>query len=185
MTDEKIIELYYCRDEQAIHMSVAQYGAYCRSVAARILPNAEDVEEAVADTWISAWNTMPPQRPKCLRLYLGKIARNHALSLWRKNNAYRRGGGETALALEELGQVAGGDTPEQVVDIRELGKAIEAFLQTEPPRRRGVFLRRYFYMEDAETIAARYGIRESNLRMMLSRTRQKLKKYLEQEGYIQ
>lgn len=184
MTDEKIIALYECRDEQAIPASIEQYGTYCHAIAGRILKDPGDIEEVLADTWLAAWNSIPPQRPRYLRLFLGKITRNKALSLWRKNQAYHRGGGEPAIALEELGQIAGGHTPEQVVDTQQLGAAIGRFLQTEPPRRRSVFLRRYFYMEDPATIAAYYGIRETNLRMMLSRTRQRLKRFLEQEGYI-
>lgn len=184
MTDEKIIELYHCRDEQAIQASMEQYGAYCRSIAAGILQSPEDVEETVADTWVAAWNAMPPQKPKYLRLFLGRITRNLALNRWRRNHAYCRGGGETELALEELGQIVRGDTPEQLVNTQELGAAIGAFLKTEPATRRAVFLRRYFYMEELPAIAGYYGITQSNLRMMLSRTRQKLKKYLEQEGYI-
>lgn len=183
MDEEKIIQLYLTRDEQAIRLSMEQYGAYCQSVAAGILPDSADVEEAVSDTWLKAWQTIPPQRPRYLRLYLGRIARNAALSIWRRNNAYCRGGGETALALEELGEVVGSDSPETDLDGRELARTITAFLKTEPVQRRSVFLRRYFYMEELQAIAGRYGLRESNVRMMLSRTRQRLKKYLKQEGY--
>lgn len=183
MNEEKIIELYLHRDEQAIHLSMEHYGAYCRAVAAGILRDSADVEEAVADTWLKAWQTIPPQQPKYLRLYLGKITRNAALSIWRRNNAYSRGGGETALALEELGEIVGDDSPETELDRRELERTITAFLKTEPVRRRNIFLRRYFYMEEIPGIAQRYGLRENNVRMMLSRTRQRLKKYLKQEGY--
>lgn len=184
MTDEKIIELFKSRDEQALRECMTRYGSYCRTVAAGILPDPADAEEAVADTWLAAWDAIPPQHPQYLRLFLGSITRNRAISIWRRDHARRRGGGETALALEELREVIGGDSPEEEVNTRELSRVISAFLKGEPETRRKVFLRRYFYMEDIPAIADRYGLKMSNVRMMLSRTRQKLKKYLIQEGYI-
>lgn len=186
MNDEKIIELFFSRDEQAIQQSIAAYGAYCRTVAAGILCDPADAEEAVADTWLAAWDSIPPHRPKYLRLFLGRITRNLAIGIWRKNNARIRGGGQVELALEELGECAGSeDSPEAVLDARELERTITAFLKNQSVVQRQVFLRRYFYLEEIPAIACRYGLKQSNVRMMLSRTRQKLKKYLIQEGYIQ
>lgn len=185
MNDVQIIDLFFKRDEQAIRESMDAYGSYCRAVAGSILQDPADVEEAIADTWLKAWDAIPPQRPRYLRLFLGKITRNLALSIWRRNNAYRRGGGQVALALEELGEcVSSGESPEEWVNMKELGKAISVFLKAETPTRRAVFLRRYFYLEEISAIARRYSLKESNIRMMLTRTRQKLKKYLMQEGYI-
>lgn len=183
MTDEKIIELFNKRDEQAVRECMALYGSYCRTVASGILPDAADAEEAVADTWLAAWDAIPPQRPKYLRLFLGRITRNLAIGIWRKNNARCRGGGETALALEELGEIAGKDSAQEALQTKELSRAISAFLKTQPEQRRKVFVRRYFYLEDMDTIAHRYGLRPTNVRMMLSRTRQKLRQYLIKEGY--
>lgn len=185
MNDEKIIELFRRRDEQAIQECMISYGAYCHSVAAGILPDSADAEEAVADTWLAAWDSIPPQCPRYLRLFLGRITRNKALSIWRKNSTQSRGSGQVRLALEELGEcIASDSAPEKALDTKEMGKAITAFLKNEPIMRRNVFLRRYFYLEEMPAIANRYGLKESNVRMMLSRTRQKLKKYLTQEGYI-
>jgi len=185
MTDEKIIELFLMRDEQAIQECMDAYGAYCRTVASGILSDPADVEEAVADTWLAAWDTIPPQLPKYLRLYLGRITRNQAVSIWRRNNALSRGGGQVALALEELGACVAPDaSPEAAADTAQLQESINAFLKKQPAIHRAVFLRRYFYMEEIPAIAHRYDLRQSNVRMMLSRTRQKLKKYLTQEGYI-
>jgi len=184
MTDEKIIELFFDRNEQAIRESTFAYGAYCHSIAAGILPSPQDAEEAVADTWLAAWESIPPNKPKYLRLYLGSITRNRALSIWRKNNAAGRGSGETAVALEELGEcVSGGQTPEETLSTKQLGQSISAFLKREPAMRRKVFLRRYYYMESVPDIAHRYGLKETNVRMMLSRTRQKLRQFLQKEGY--
>lgn len=185
MTDEKIIELYFRRDEQAIRESTIAYGTYCRSIAANILHDPLDAEEAVADTWLAVWNSIPPNRPKYLRLFLGSITRNKALSKWRKNCAQSRGGGETALALEELGECIGASgSPEDTVNTKELGKTVTAFLKRESAMHRNVFLHRYYYMESFSDIADRYGLKESNVRMMLSRTRQRLRNYLKQEGYL-
>ncbi len=184
MTDEMIIALYLNRDEQAIQESMLTYGSYCRTVAMGILNDPADAEEAVADTWLKAWDSIPLHRPKYLRLFLGRLTRNAAVSIWRRNNARCRGGGQTAQALEELGSCIGQQAdPQETVDQKELTKAITAFLKTEPAVRRGVFLRRYFYLEELPSIAQRYGLQESNVRMMLTRTRQRLKKYLKQEGY--
>lgn len=185
MHDEKIIELYQKRDERAIRESMAAYGSYCRTVAMGILDDPADAEEAVADTWLAAWDSIPPHVPKYLRLFLGRITRNKALSIWRKRTARSRGGGQVSLTLDELSQcVSPEGSPEQVVDTRELARSVTAFLKYEPAMRRMVFLRRYFYLEQIPVIAHRYGLKETNVRMMLSRTRQKLKKYLTQEGYI-
>ena len=185
MHDEKIIELFFARDEQAIRESMNAYGAYCRSIAGGILPNPSDAEEAVADTWLAAWDAIPPQRPKYLKLFLGRITRNRAVSIWRRNNARCRGMGQVSLALEELGEcVSPEKTPEQAVDAKELERVVSAFLKTEPATRRCVFLRRYFYLEDVAEIGRRYGLQTANVRMMLSRTRQKLKKYLKEGGYL-
>lgn len=184
MTDEQIIQLYNCRNEQAIAETLARYGTYCSSIAAGILDNPLDVEEVLADTWKSAWDSIPPQKPKYLRLYLGRITRNLALSRWRTSRTYSRGGGQTELALDELGDVAGGSSPEEELDARELSNAVTAFLKTQPPKQSSVFLHRYYYMEDLPTIAFKHGISETNTRMILCRTRQKLKKYLQKEGLL-
>lgn len=185
MNDEKIIELFLKRDERAIQESINTYSTYCRAVAIRILSDPSDVEEAVADTWLVAWNAIPPQRPKHLRLFLGRITRNRAIDIWRKNTAERRGGTQVAVALEELSQCTSfSGSPELEVDAKQLAAAINDFLKNEPSQQRKVFLRRYFFLEDIPAIAQHYGLREVNVRVMLSRTRQKLQKHLIQEGFL-
>ena len=183
MTDEKIIELFYQRDERAITECIVQYGRYCLTVASGILADSADAEETVSDTWLAAWNSIPPQKPKHLRLYLGRIARNLAIDRWRRCGADRRGGGAQDVALEELTEIVGSNTLDDTLNMKNLSKAISDFLRTEPINRRQVFVRRYFYLEDTAEIATRFSLRETNVRMMLSRTRLKLKKYLIQEGY--
>jgi len=182
MNDEKIIDLFFRRDEQAIQESMIAYGTYCRTIASGILKDPLDAEEAVADTWLAAWDSIPPHRPTYLRLFLGSITRNKALSVLRKSNAQSRGGGQVTLALEELGECVSND-PGPETDSKQLGRTINAFLKNEPVMRRNVFIRRYYYFEDPGDIAARYGLTQSNVRMMLSRTRKKLRNYLLKEGY--
>lgn len=185
MNDKNIIDLFFNREEQAIQESINAYGTYCRTVAAGILSDPADIEEAVADTWLAAWNTIPPQRPEHLRLFLGRLTRNRAIDICRKNNAERRGGNQVAVALEELSQfVSPHGSPEQEVDAKQLAAAINHFLKNEPTQHRQIFLRRYFYLEEIPTIASRYNLREVNVRMILSRTRQKLRKYLIREEYL-
>ena len=164
---------------------MAAYGPYCRTVAAGILSNPADIEEAVADTYLAVWDTIPPQRPKHLRLFLGRITRNRAIDLFRKSNANCRGGNQVTLALEELNQcISSEGSPEQEVDGKLLADTINRFLKKQSAQQRQVFLRRYFYLEDISSIACRYNLQEATVRMMLSRTRQKLKRFLIQEGYL-
>lgn len=183
MTDETIIALFYKRDEDAIRQCMTQYGSYCKTVASGILTDPADVEEAVADTWLGAWNAIPPKNPTHLRLFLGRITRNLAIDILRRRQAYCRGGGEVTLALHELAEIVGSDSAEAELDRKALAKSISAFLKSEPQLRRTAFIRRYFYLEDIPMIAQQLHRKESAVRMMLSRTRQRLKKHLVQEGY--
>ena len=184
MEDEEIIELYWKRDEQAVHETQRAYGDYCRRVACGILNDPQDVEEVLADTWLHAWNSIPPQKPKFLKLYLAKIARNLAFSAFRSRSAAKRGGNAVFVALDELGEcVSSPCSAESHYDAQELGETINAFLRTASDKERMVFVRRYFFLDEIPQIARRYSLTETNVRMILSRTRSKLKKYLIQEGY--
>lgn len=184
MEDGKIIGLFFTRDEQALDEAKRKYGSYCYTVAYGILGCAEDAEEVVSDTWLKAWDSIPPQKPVFLKLFLGKIARNLAFTRWRSRNAYKRGEGETALALEELGEcIPGREAVDERLNAEELAKTIRAFLDTLPEREQDIFLRRYFYAEPTAVIAGRYGMKNDNVLRILSRTRMKLKEYLLKEGY--
>lgn len=184
MEDSRILDLYWQRDEQAIRETKDAYGGYCFSVANAVLENAWDAEEVVSDTWIQAWNSIPPNRPAHLKQYLAKIARNLALNAYLAQNAQKRKGDQVSLALEELGEcIPSGETAEGHLEERELKDTISRFLRTQPLREQGIFLRRYFYLEPVEEIAQRYGLKEANVFQILSRTRRKLKAYLTKEGY--
>ena len=104
MEDAEIIELYFRRSEEAIAESDRKYGAYCSSIAWRILKSREDSEECVSDTWLRAWGAMPPARPRFLRAFFGKITRNLSLGRYERDHAAKRGGGEVSIALDELGE---------------------------------------------------------------------------------
>ena len=183
MEDSKIIDLYFDRNESAIEETDRKYGTYCRSIAWNILQNREDSEECVSDTWLRAWNAMPPQRPGVLRQFLAKITRNLSLDRFRSSHAQKRGEGQVPLALEELKECVGTGDPATEAERKLLETLIGQFLQTLSPRDRGVFLRRYFYMESHKDIAARYGMKEANVRLCLSRTRQKLVLFLREEDF--
>ena len=184
MEDTKIIDLYFARDEHAVAETAEKYGGYCFSLANAILPNRQDAEEAVSDTYWKTWNSIPPNRPTVLKLFLAKITRNLSYSRWRNLTADKRGGGEMVLVLEELSEcVASTGSVEDPLNGRELARNIRSFLDTLPPREQDIFLRRYFFVEDSETIARRYGMKRSAVLKSLSRTRARLKEHLIKEGY--
>ena len=183
MTDEEIISLYFSRSEEAIAATQRKYDGYCRSFLARLLGSPRDVEETLSDTWLKAWLSIPPARPEDLKLYLAKIGRNLALNRLRERRAVRRGDGGDAV-LEELSEVLGGSTAEEIVDARELQQAVNCFLRMLPRRDCDIFVRRCFYAESAEEIAARYALRPNTVTVSLHRTRKKLREYLLKEGYL-
>ena len=182
MEDTEIVELYWARNERAIEESDTKYGPLCRSIALRVLESPEDGEECVSDTWLRAWNAMPPQRPTRLGAFLGKITRNLALNRWRRDHAEKRFGGETALALEELGDCVSGTSLEEEALRREVIRALNAFLRGLPKRDRDLFLRRYWNMETLEALARAEGMSRSALHRRLGKLREKLRDYLRKEG---
>ena len=185
MDDSSIVALYWERSENAIRQTDLKYGAYCRSIAYNILVSREDSEESVNDTYLDAWNAMPPHKPSMLSTFLGKITRRIAIDRWRARNAAKRGGGEVVLALEELSDcVSGTQSTEQLLQNRELISSYQAFLDTLPVTQRRVFLCRYWYLEPIETIAQRFGFSRSKVKSMLHRIRGKLRTHLEKEGYL-
>ena len=186
MEDQQIVALYWDRSERAIAETSAKYGSYCHAIAFQILASGEDAEESVNDTWLAAWNAMPPHRPAILSAFLGKITRRIAIDRWRSLRAEKRGGGETALALEELeGCVPGGGTVEGEVEAGELARAVDEFVMALPLLQRRVFLRRYWYLDSLPAISQRFGFSQSKVKVMLWRIREKLRLHLEKEGLWQ
>lgn len=183
MEDSTIIDLYWARQEQALSETERKYGGYCRSIAHNILQNREDSEECVSDTWLHAWNAIPPQRPSVLSAFLGRITRNLSFDRCRRQSAEKRGGGVLPLALDELSEcVPAPGRVEQTLEAQELSTAIDRFLRTLPERDCSIFLRRYWYVDTVQTIAERYEINVSTVKSILFRTREKLRRYLSGEG---
>ena len=185
MEDGKIVELFWQRDQQALEQTERKYGAYLTRVAMNVLGDPEDSRESVNDTYLAAWNAIPPNRPQYLRAFLSKLTRRIAIDLLRKNQSQKRGGGEYDLSLSELEQcLPGGNTTEQIADGNALAQAIAAFLKTRPETARRAFICRYFYMDSLKEIAKACGLTESNAKVLLHRTRLALREYLEKEGYL-
>ena len=184
MEDSRIVALYWARDEEALAATAEKYGSYCRTVAENILGCGEDAEECVNETWLRAWNAMPPQRPARLSAFLGKLTRNIAFNRCRHDNARKRGGGQADLVLEELAEVvSGGDTVEREMDYRELLRAIDGFLGKLPAEKRAIFLRRYWYFDSVSAIAVALGRSENQVSVTLHRLRRKLRDELLERGF--
>lgn len=183
MEDSQIVALYFERDQRAIEETAAKYGPYCFSIAYNILRNREDAEEAVSDTYLGVWATIPPHKPVILSTFLGKITRRTAIKQWEKSRARKRGGGELALALEELSEfIPGGSTPDTVLETRELTRILNEFLRSLSKEERSVFVCRYWYLDSIADIAARFRFSQSKVKSMLFRTRKKLQATLNKEG---
>lgn len=183
MEDSAIVALYWARDEQALTETAAKFGAYCRKIALNLLGSISDAEEVENDTWMAAWNSMPENRPARLAPYLGRITRNLALDRRDKAAAQKRGGGQSELILEELeGCLAGPARVEHTVEAADTARMISDFLRSQPEPARGIFIRRYWYCDSMTDIAARYAMPEGRVRVILHRTRNKLKKVLTEQG---
>lgn len=184
MEDSKIIELYFTRSELAVSETAKKYGNYCHSIAYRILCNLEDAEECVNDTWLRAWNSMPPRHPQLLSAFLGKITRNLSLTRYEKQTAAKRGGGEIPVILDELSEcIPSCVDVEQSVDTNILSALLNRFLGSLEQENRQLFVLRYWYLYPVKNAAKTAGMGESKAKMRLLRMRQQLKKLLEAEGY--
>ena len=184
MEDSKIIDLYWARQEDAITQTQIKYGTYCLSLAHNILPRREDAQECVNDTYLAAWNSMPPHRPSILSTYLSKLTRRISIDLLRYHNRDKRQESQYALSLEELGEcVSGGNSTEDAYTEKELAEAIACYLRLCSKEARQVFLGRYYYLDSVRDVAAYCGMSESKCKSLLHRTRLGLREYLQKEGY--
>ena len=184
MEDAKIIELYNERSELAVAETEHKFGKMLFSIAMNILSNREDSEETVNDTYGKAWNSIPPQKPNCLKAFLAKITRNLSLNRYKEKMRDKRGNGEVVLALDEMDEfLAGTSDVVSEYEQKEFLAMLNRFLYSLPERERSIFILRYFYMDSTKDIAIAHSIKESNVLMILSRTRKKLKETLEREGY--
>lgn len=181
--DREIIALYFQRAEDAITQTDIKYGNYCFSIARNILTQPEDARESVNDTYLAAWNAIPPHKPRSLSAFLGKITRRISINRYLSATAAKRGGGEMPLALEELSDcIPSPVTVESQLEGKELSALLSRFLRNLPDTERKVFLLRYWYLESIQQIAVRFDFSESKVKSMLYRTRNKLRAELEMEG---
>lgn len=183
MTDRELIDLYFQRSEEAISATESLYGHFCLAIAIRILGNREDAAEVVNDSYLKLWNLIPPQVPDPFRGFLGRITRQLSINRLEAATAQKRGGSQYPAALEELEEIASGESldPETRIALRD---ALEHFLLTLSPQKRRCFLLRYWHFHSVEEIARLMGVTQSKVKMQLLRTRQQLQAYLQKEELL-
>ena len=184
MEDSKIIELFFARSEQAVVELSAKYGNVCSRVSKNILDNSLDAEECVNDAYLAAWNTIPPQKPDPLLTYVCRIVRNLSLKRHHSNTAQKRNSFYDA-ALDELSEcIASNTTIEEEVLVKELSQRINVFLASLRKKERIMFVKRYWYCDSIAEIAKCFHMSSNHVSVRLLRIREKLRKYLREEGLI-
>ncbi len=184
MDDRYIVELFFERDERALRETENKYSAYIRKVAYNILGSEEDVSECENDTYLAAWNSIPPHKPENLITYLSKLVRRCAIDRYRLKTRQKRYGSEYTASLSELAEILpGGDSPEDAFEVKLLTKSIEDFLKSLTDDARQVFIARYYFLDSVSDIAKTFGMTAGKVKTLLHRTRVKLKEHLEHEGY--
>ena len=179
--DQKIVDLYWSRDEDAILHTQRKYGGLCQTIAQNILGNREDAEECVNDTYLKVWDSIPPQRPQSLVAFLSRVVRNISLDRYRHNHAEKRSRGADVM-FSELEECLTEESLSALPAEEGIRDAINRFLKTLDQESRILFVRRYYYMDSNEILAKTFMIRENTVRQRLFRIREKLKDYLEKEG---
>lgn len=182
MTDQELVELFSARSEEAVPALTAQYGPYCRAVAAQLLADRRDVDECLNDAWLAVWRAIPPARPERFKGWLAAIVRNRALAMGRENS--RRPPTVDDAALELASCLPPGSDPLDEAEYRALSEAVTRFLRAQPKDVRLAFLRRYWYADTVEDTARRLGWTVSKTKSVLFRTRNKLRAQLQKEGYL-
>ena len=184
MEDRQIVDLYWARSESAITETDKKYGRYCHYIAYQILSDDLDAEEIVNDTYLKTWNTVPPSYPDPLKTYVGMISNQLALNRYDEKTAAKRGGGKMPLIFHELDECLADE--EESIDIAEavvLRDLLNRFIWSLPKKTRNIFVRRYWYASSLAEIAEEYGMKESAVAMLMFRTRQKLREFLQKEGF--
>ena len=185
MEDEKIVALYWDRDEGAIRETERKYDRYLTKIAYNILNNLEDSRESVNDTYLAAWDSMPPHKPSVLSAYLAKLTRRISIDCFRYRTRDKRLASEYAVSLSELGEcVSIGNTTEELVNVKLLSDAIGIYLRLQSQEARTAFLGRYYFLDSVKEVAAYCGMSESKCKSLLHRTRLGLKDYLTKEGFF-
>lgn len=182
MDDERIISLYWARDESAITETSIKYGKLCAYIANNILSNYEDSEECVNDTYLAVWNAIPAKHPNRFSVFLSRIVRNLALKKYEYVSAAKRNP-SAVVSLEELSEcVSGTDSVESEIEQKFIESTIDKFLWRQGDEKRNIFIRRYWYFDSIEDICSRTGFSQSKVKSMLYEMRRRLRKYLESEG---
>ena len=185
MNDSQIVNMYWERNEKAVEETQKKYGSFCYSVAYSILCNEEDAKESVNDTYLDAWNSIPPHKPSVLSAFLGKITRRISIDKWRNKNAARRGGGQITDTLDELAEcIPDNNGIEKQLEEKALNETINSFIKSLPEKEQKIFICRYWYLDSIKSISEQFGFSQSKVTSMLFRTREKLRKILMEEGFI-
>ena len=184
MTDTEITGLYWSRDERALEATRARYGGFARSLAMNLLGSAEDAEECAQDAYLALWRSIPPERPENLKAYLGRILRNTAADIWNRAHAKKRDAGLTVLLSELEDCLPAPSDPQAELETRELGRAVTAWLRSQDPDSRALFLRRYWYGQELKTLAREWGVSANALAQRMHRLRNSLRAALEKEGFV-
>lgn len=184
MEDEQIVSLYWDRDETAIRETEIKYERYLTKIAYNILNDVDDSRESVNDTYLAAWNSMPPHRPSILSAYLAKLTRRISIDCFRGRTRDKRMASEYAISLSELEDcVSGGNTTEEIINVKLLADTIGIYLRLQSEEARNAFIGRYYFLDPLKEVAAYCGMSESKCKSLLYRTRVGLKEYLEKEGF--
>ena len=182
INDEKIVELFFARSEQAIQALDQKYGKVCQKLSYNIVNNRQDAEECVNDAYLGAWNAIPPAKPDPLQAYICKIVRNISLKLYYRKEAAKRSS-IYEISMQELADDwPAPNTVEVEMEARELAEIMESFLETLTVENRVIFMRRYAYMDTYSDIGARVGLSEKNVSVRLTRIRRKMRQYLIERG---
>lgn len=182
MRDEEIVEMLWHRDEDAISRMEENYGNYCYDISYRIVQNREDASECLNDTWFQTWKSVPANRPLSLRAYVAKIIRNLSLNRVIRQNAFRRGCGETPAVYEELEEMLGGkDETQEMVDRQVFTELLNTFLDGLTQRDRNIFVLRFWYFYDPQEIAEKYGMKEKAVYNVLYRLRRQFQEYWKEQ----
>ena len=182
MEDERLVELFLSRDEQAISELDKKHGRLCHSISYNILHSNEDAEECVNDAYLGVWNSVPPQHPNPLVSFVCRIVRNISIARYHSNTAKKRGGGYDLALVEIEGMLSAPHTVEDSFDARELARLIAEFLDSVSTENRVIFMRRYWFCDNYADIAHHVGLSEKNISVRLSRIRKQLKQHLTEQG---
>lgn len=184
MNDTEIVALYLERNESAIGETASKYGKYLSRIAFNILYDSGESEETVNDTYLAAWNSIPPHRPDVLSAFLSKITRRLSIDLLRRRGRLKRRASEYAISLDELTECAAPTTPDDDLDLKLLSESIARFLEALPADTRDAFICRYYFLDSLRDVARAFSMSEAKLKSLMHRTRLALREHLAKEGFF-